>query len=59
MRAIRERVKDGAAGALALGPGRPRRDPGITELEAEVERTSKALKEPAINTLLRGNVNGG
>lgn len=60
LRAIRERVKDGATEALARGPGRPRRDPQITELEREVERTSKALKELAIeNTLLRGKVNGG
>lgn len=59
LRAIRERLKDGAKD-LARGPGRPRRDPGITELEREVERTSKALKELAIeNTLLRGKVNGG
>jgi len=60
LRAIRERVKDGAKEALTRGPGRPRRDPEITELEHEVERTSKALKELAIeNTLLRGKVNGG
>ena len=60
LRAIRERVKEGATDALARGAGRPRRDPGITELEHEVERTSKALKELAIeNTLLGGKVNGG
>ncbi len=59
LRAIRERAKDGAKEAFSRGPGRPRRDPEITELEAEVERTSKALKELAIeNTLLRGKVNG-
>ncbi|MBI4259043.1 MAG: transposase [Actinobacteria bacterium] len=60
LRAIRDRVKHGAKDALARGPGRPRRDREITELEHEVERTSKALKELAIeNTLLRGEVNGG
>jgi transposase-like protein len=59
LRAIRERVKEGAKDALSRGPGRPRRDPQITELKVEVERTSKALKELAIeNTLLRGKVNG-
>lgn len=59
LRAIRERVKEGAKDALARGPGRPRRDPEITGLEQEVERTSKALKELAIeNTLLRGKANG-
>ena len=59
LRAIRERVKEGATDALARGPGRPRRDPEITELEHEVDRTSKALKELAIeNTLLRGKVDG-
>jgi len=59
LRAIRERVKDGATDALAKGPGRPRKDVQVTELEREVERTSKALKELAIeNTLLRGKVDG-
>jgi hypothetical protein len=59
LRAIREWVKEGAKDALTRGPGRPRRDPELTELEHEVDRTSKALKELAIeNTLLRGKVNG-
>ncbi len=59
LRAIRERVRQGATDALSRGPGRPRRDPEIVELEAEVDRTSAALKELAIeNTLLRGKVNG-
>jgi transposase-like protein len=57
LRAIRERVKNGAKDALARGSGRSRRDPEVTELEQEVERTSRALKELAIeNTLLRGKV---
>jgi hypothetical protein len=44
----------GATGAFARGPGRPRKDLEVTELEAEVERTSRALKELAIeNTVLR------
>jgi transposase-like protein len=60
LRAIRERAKEGAKSAFARGPGRPRREPEITELEQEVERTSKALKELAIeNTLLRGKASGG
>jgi len=59
LRAIRERVKDGATDALAKGPGRPRKDAQVSELEREVERTSRALKELAIeNTLLRGKVDG-
>jgi len=59
LRAIRERVKDGATDALAKGPGRPRKDAQVMELEREVERTSRALKELAIeNTLLRGKVDG-
>ena len=54
LRAIRERAKDGATEAFTKGPGRPRKDPVVTGLEREVERTSKALKELAIeNTLLR------
>jgi hypothetical protein len=41
------------------GTGRTAKDPEITELEREVERTSKALKELAIeNTLVRGKVDG-
>ena len=59
LRAIRERVKDGATDALAKGRGRPRKDTAVANLEREVERTSKALKELAIeNTLLRGKVDG-
>lgn len=59
LRAIRERVKDGATDALAKGPGRPRKDAKVVELEHDLERTSKALKELAIeNTLLRGKVDG-
>jgi transposase-like protein len=59
LRAIRERAKDGATQAFAKGPGRPRRDPVVADLEHDLERTSKALKELAIeNTLLRGKVDG-
>ncbi len=59
LRGIRERVRHGATEALARGPGRPRKDAEVADLEAEVERTSRALKELAIeNTLLRGKVNG-
>ncbi len=59
LRAIRDRVKQGATEALAKGPGRPRRDPERAALEHELERTSKALHELAIeNTLLRGKVDG-
>lgn len=59
LRAIRERVKEGATDALARGPGRPRKDAQLMELEREIERTSRALKELAIeNTLLRGKVDG-
>ncbi|MGH2675754.1 MAG: transposase [Acidimicrobiia bacterium] len=59
LRVIRERVRAGAAEALSRGPGRSRKDPKVVELEAEVERTERALKELAIeNTLLRGKVNG-
>lgn len=58
LRAIRERAKDAALGAFARGPGRPRKDAEVAELEADLERTSKALQELAIeNTLLRGKVN--
>jgi len=54
LRAIRERVKQGATDALAKGPGRPRRDPERAALERDLELTSKALKELASeNTLLR------
>ena len=59
LRGIRDRVKDGALGALARGPGRPRRDPEVASLEHELDRTSKALHELAIeNTLLRGKADG-
>lgn len=59
LRAIRERIKQGGMEALARGPGRPRRDAEKVELEADLERTNKALRELAIeNTLLRGKVNG-
>lgn len=59
LRVIRERAREGATEALARRPGRPGKDPKVAELEAELERTSRALKELAIeNTLLRGKVNG-
>jgi transposase-like protein len=59
LRAIRDRAKAGATEALARGPGRPRKDQAVAELEREVDRTGKALKELAIeNTLLRGKVDG-
>lgn len=59
LRVIRERVREGGIEALARGPGRPRKDAKVAELEAELERTGRALKELAIeNTLLRGKVNG-
>ena len=59
LRAIRERVKDGATEALAKGPGRPKKDHQVAELERDLDRTSRALKELAIeNTLLRGKVDG-
>ena len=59
LRAIRERVKAGATEALQRGPGRPRKDAEKVELESDLERTNKALRELAIeNTLLRGKVNG-
>lgn len=59
LRGLRERVHSGAAEALARGPGRPRKDAQVAELEREVERTSTALKELAIeNTLLRGKADG-
>jgi len=59
LRVIRERAREGATEALARRPGRPRKDAKVAELEAELERTGRALKELAIeNTLLRGKVNG-
>jgi transposase-like protein len=54
LRAIRERAKEGATTAFGRGPGRKAKDSQVLELEAEVERTSRALKELGIeNTLLR------
>jgi transposase-like protein len=60
LRAIRERAQDASAAAFGREAGRAAKDPEIVELRTEVERTSRALKELAIeNTLLRGRVNGG
>lgn len=57
-RVIRERVRDGSLKALSRGRGRAPANPEATELRAELERTTKALHELAIeNTLLRGKVN--
>lgn len=59
LRVIRERAKAGATEAFKKGPGRPKADPDMVRLEAELERTDKALRELAIeNTLLRGKTNG-
>jgi transposase-like protein len=59
LRVIRERAKDGAFDAFKKGPGRPKRDSNLVELEAELQRTNKALRELAIeNTLLRGKTDG-
>lgn len=59
LRAIRDRVRSGAVTALGRGPGRAAKDPEVTELRHELERTGTALKELAIeNTLLRGKVDG-
>jgi transposase-like protein len=59
LRVIRERVKDGAFDAFKKGPGRPKRDPEVVELEQELQRTNKALRELAIeNTLLRSKTDG-
>jgi len=59
LRVIRERAKDGAFDAFKKGPGRPKRDPNVVELETELHRTNKALRELAIeNTLLRGKSDG-
>jgi hypothetical protein len=41
LRGIRGRVKSGATDALARGPRRPRKDAQVSELEREVERTSR------------------
>jgi transposase-like protein len=59
LRAIRERVRKGATEALGKGRGRSGKDRRVVELETDLERTGKALKELAIeNVLLRGKVNG-
>jgi hypothetical protein len=59
LRAIRERAKEDATTAFGRGPARKAKDSQVLELEGEVERTSRPLKELAIeNTLLRGKVNG-
>ncbi|MQB02307.1 MAG: transposase [Actinobacteria bacterium] len=59
LRVIRERAKDGAFDAFKKGPGRPKRDPEVVELEQELQRTNKALRELAIeNTLLRSKTDG-
>lgn len=46
MRAIRERVKEGAKDALARGPGRRRRDPEVAE-HAEVAHEAAGVHERA------------
>lgn len=59
LKGIRERAKDAATAAFRKGPGRQGKDAEVARLENELERTSKALRELAIeNTLLRGKVNG-
>lgn len=59
LRVIRERAKNASVDAFKKGPGRPRRDPNLVELEQELHRTNKALRELAIeNTLLRGKTDG-
>ncbi len=59
LRAIRDRAREASVGAFGRGPGRSAKDPEVTELKVELERTGRALKELAIeNTLLRGKVNG-
>lgn len=45
LRGIRERVKDGAIDALEGDRDVHSKDAQMTELEREVERTSKALRE--------------
>lgn len=58
LRVIRERVKAGSLLALSKGPGRTATDPAMTEMRVELERTTAAMHELAIeNTLLRGKVN--
>jgi len=59
LRVIRERAKDASLDAYKKGPGRPKRDSDVVELEQELSRTNKALRELAIeNTLLRGKSDG-
>ncbi len=59
LRVIRERAKDASLDAYKRGPGRPKRDPNLIELEQELYRSNKALRELAIeNTLLRGKTDG-
>jgi len=56
---IRERAKDASLDAFKKGPGRPKRDPTVIDLEQELQRTNEALRELAIeNTLLRGKTDG-
>lgn len=58
LRVIRERAKDASVDAFK-GPGRPKRDPNVVEMEQELQRSNKALRELAIeNTLLRGKPDG-
>lgn len=59
LRVIRERAKEGAFDAFKKGPGRPKRDPNVVELEIELARVNNAFHELAIeNTLLRGKTDG-
>ena len=59
LRVIRERAKDASLDAFKKGPGRPKRDPTVIDLEQELQRTNEALRELAIeNTLLRGKTDG-
>ncbi len=59
LRVIRDRAKDASLDAFKKGPGRPKRDPDVVEMEQELHRTNKALRELAIeNTLLRGKTDG-
>ncbi|MGH2701598.1 MAG: transposase [Actinomycetota bacterium] len=59
LRVIRERAKDGAFDAFKKGPGRPKRDPNMVELEQELARVNRAFHELAIeNTMLRGKTDG-
>ena len=59
LKGIRERAKEASTAAFRRGPGRSSKNQEVQALEHELERTSKALKELAIeNTLLRGKVNG-